>query len=596
MANQFPDPDPIINEWDFFAHLKEAGVVKVYKVEELVDLDCIGDGAFGSLLTADAKTDSCKVILHNLMEFENLGEKKFDFLDEELRIKAELSHPNVLKFLGIFLGPENTGFSSLVTEYCDGELLSKWFENDLKQLENSQKLQIAKDIVAGTIYLKEKRVSLIEAMNPMNIWIHNGRAKIAYLKFIQRSLDHYIHTVNTYYLLKYTDPQYVKNPKASRDENSVIFALGVIFAELAGASLYDFTNKEKFILDIYEGRRDWSNARAPADFIQLAKSCCAQDPKKRPNLKEVEKSLEQISWTSDSYSTYPCEEQSENVKKIDTAELTDQQSDNTTIPDTPLASTLFALKRRLYSLEISPEEISLLENTLTLLDKYTRLDGDDQLVFSHLKKYWDIEKQSEDVLINILLKFRFLPECACLLGFCYSDKIGLNIEKAIPWYRVAGDGDDPFALNQLGYCYSLGAEFGFNRHVGNSYYQKSADMGHPQGKSNLAHTLRIGEQDSERAFQLYQEIADTGYLNGQFWVGYCFMLGIGTERNPRKAYLWFERCDKESFKHAKIYLTDCHDIGIGTLKDKHKALLTCLKAKGNENVDMIQKFNEMMIS
>ncbi len=47
------------------------------------------------------------------------------------------------------------------------------------------------------------------------------------------------------------------------------------------------------------------------------------------------------------------------------------------------------------------------------------------------------------------------------------------------------------------------------------------------------------KQDLERAFQLYCQVAEGNNAKGMNNLGACFLKGIGTPQNEKKAFEWF---------------------------------------------------------
>ncbi|KAG9307461.1 hypothetical protein G9A89_017291 [Geosiphon pyriformis] len=146
-------------------------------------------------------------------------------------------------------------------------------------------------------------------------------------------------------------------------------------------------------------------------------------------------------------------------------------------------------------------------------------------------------------------------EEACILGFFYQFGLGTtrSYEASFNWYQVAVEKGEPFALIQLGECYerSRGCQEDKSKTV--KYYQKSAELGHPQAFYKLV------EYQKKRQHQL----------------------------------IWLQKSTVNGFKPAIATMAALLLCGNGVLKDKHEAIKIVFKyAPGEDKVDFRRKVLE----
>lgn len=92
-----------------------------------------------------------------------------------------------------------------------------------------------------------------------------------------------------------------------------------------------------------------------------------------------------------------------------------------------------------------------------------------------------------------------------------------NMKRALAWYRVAADKDNPIAQNNLGVFYEQGIE------VGKSY---------------------------RRAAQWYKKSAEVGYPFAQYNLGVLYLNGKGVKKNQDEAIYWLQIASLQGVKQA----------------------------------------------
>ena len=56
----------------------------------------------------------------------------------------------------------------------------------------------------------------------------------------------------------------------------------------------------------------------------------------------------------------------------------------------------------------------------------------------------------------------------------------------------------------------------------------------------------------KKAFEIYKNSADKGYVNAQFELGYCYSNGIGTDINKVKAFELYKEAADKGYSKAQV--------------------------------------------
>ncbi len=131
------------------------------------------------------------------------------------------------------------------------------------------------------------------------------------------------------------------------------------------------------------------------------------------------------------------------------------------------------------------------------------------------------------------------------LGTLYQRGAGVapSDEMALTWYRKAAAQGDTGALYNLGVMYDSGYGVEQDPAAAARWYRKAADKGDAKAMYNLGLLYEYGltgAQDYEEAMRLYQQAAELGEPWAQFALALLYDKGEGVERDPVRAYMWFD--------------------------------------------------------
>lgn len=102
-----------------------------------------------------------------------------------------------------------------------------------------------------------------------------------------------------------------------------------------------------------------------------------------------------------------------------------------------------------------------------------------------------------------------------------------------------------------------------------AYALEPVNAAHSLGTMCLLPDNGSGRQDLERAYSLLLEGGEGGNLFARANLGYCFLKGIGTRKDPERAVELFRQT--EVIGNSKFYLAYCALYGIGMKQDRKAA-------------------------
>ena len=76
----------------------------------------------------------------------------------------------------------------------------------------------------------------------------------------------------------------------------------------------------------------------------------------------------------------------------------------------------------------------------------------------------------------------------------------------------------------------------------------------------------------DKCFAGHMELAEGGYPLAECQVGYFYLKGLGTEKNPEKAFYWTERAAEHGDWDGQYNLGTLYEEGIGCAPDMEKAM------------------------
>ena len=124
--------------------------------------------------------------------------------------------------------------------------------------------------------------------------VHNGQIKIADLG-LSKIRDEIAFKVFGH--MAYIDPQSFKDKFFLRNEQSDIYALGIVLWELSsGKTPFEHLPSYLIAFEINNGQREKVIDGTPSEYVELYTNCWGEDPEKRPTIEFVLEALNKITW------------------------------------------------------------------------------------------------------------------------------------------------------------------------------------------------------------------------------------------------------------------------------------------------------------
>ncbi|CAG8638247.1 5965_t:CDS:2, partial [Diversispora eburnea] len=245
----------------------------------------IARGGFGTVYCANSITLEKPVALKSLHKNDELFYEKF--VKELANIMAVNNHDNIINYYGVSIDPLTETYY-LVLQYAKDGNLRTYLQNNFESLDWEIKINMAKDITSGLRCIHEENI------HSKNILVHERRLLITDLGLSQ-PLDTNSNSMPGG-VIAYTDPQYLRDQmKYKRNKPSDIYSLAVIFWELS-SGIPPFNNIPYFEIyrKVTSGEREKPINETPKDYIDTYTSAWENDPNKRPTIKNILDSLENI--------------------------------------------------------------------------------------------------------------------------------------------------------------------------------------------------------------------------------------------------------------------------------------------------------------
>ncbi|PKC62845.1 kinase-like protein [Rhizophagus irregularis] len=204
-----------------------------------------------------------------------------------MNLKDVDQNKNVMRFYGVTKEPSKKYYSMVFQQQCYGENLKDYLENknNIEKMDWTLKIKIAADISNGLVEYIHKANIVHRVLCPKYILDHDGTFVI--IGFNQSvSLDHLFELDDLKEISDPGDNIYVdpmcSNADYKYDKSSDIYSLGLILWQISSGKIPHEKNKEIPVNS------------TPIDYIELYESAWSNDPKKRPSIEEISRSLGDI--------------------------------------------------------------------------------------------------------------------------------------------------------------------------------------------------------------------------------------------------------------------------------------------------------------
>ncbi|KAF2077730.1 hypothetical protein CYY_000977 [Polysphondylium violaceum] len=267
----------------------------------VMDSQEIGRGSFGQVQKASYfGTD---VAVKSLSSLVNIDPDYFKFMLREIKILKGMRHPNIVQYIGACL---NEGRYMIVTEYIKGGDLHQLLkERGVNAIPWNVKMKLAFDVASAFSYLHSKKV-IFRDLKAKNILIDEQgttlRAKVCdfgFARILDISKDM---NANKEGYLTICGSETTMAPEvivgSNYNDSCDVYSYGVLLLELILGSRVVKTQLKRSPMSAFDMNLEKAEYLAPEscpkDFFDLAKWCCAYQPKNRPSFMTIVKGLKEL--------------------------------------------------------------------------------------------------------------------------------------------------------------------------------------------------------------------------------------------------------------------------------------------------------------
>ncbi|CDS01578.1 related to serine/threonine protein kinase [Sporisorium scitamineum] len=252
----------------------------------------IGGGSFGVVFKGEylgTEVAIKEVLPNNTYDVEK-------YFERECVLMKEARHPNIVQYIGLTKSPGPDGRIYIISEFV-GSNVRSYIADHNKPFPWRLRISFAMDIARALAYLHARNCMHRDLKGENLLITANERIKVCDFGFarIAARNEEEMRRISYCGTDGYMSPEILLGVDFSLPSD--VFSLGVIFAEIASRHLVDsYTFKRvvpTFGLDADEVRQMASEG-CPDAFIQLALDCVEEDPRDRPEMRQVVARLRDI--------------------------------------------------------------------------------------------------------------------------------------------------------------------------------------------------------------------------------------------------------------------------------------------------------------
>ncbi|CAG8446098.1 18762_t:CDS:2 [Dentiscutata erythropus] len=225
------------------------------------------------------------VMKHIPPEFINNDNAKLENIIHKMN---NISHPNILQFLGATYDPE-TKRHMIVLEYAENGTLQDYISKNFNNLKPATKLKIANDIARGLKHMHDQGI-IHRNLNTKTIFMGNEKAQISNPIFLELNIDASSAIPLQGGMIAFFDPEILKNHNLPFTSASDVYSLGVIMWSICSGKLpfECFTSQKDLIEQIVSKNiREEPVENIQPAYLDLYQRCWDLDSEKRPAMQDV---------------------------------------------------------------------------------------------------------------------------------------------------------------------------------------------------------------------------------------------------------------------------------------------------------------------
>lgn len=182
----------------------------------------------------------------------------------------------------------------------------------------------------------------------------------------------------------------------------------------------------------------------------------------------------------------------------------------------------------------------------------------------------DILRQNEGYELKRKLAEENYPKAQYSVGLQYfvGDRVIMNEEEAIKWFKLSSDGGYWKASQMLSRFYYYGRLLNQDKNEALRLLDQHYNEGSP-GLKYLFGLSCIQDKDQpsnqKRGYESFVHLNskhDVAYYDVKYMLGLCYEYGIGVERNESKAFSFYSQSNHHNYPPAQYSLARCYEEGL----------------------------------
>ncbi|XP_061722968.1 uncharacterized protein LOC133529288, partial [Cydia pomonella] len=210
---------------------------RVFRACDLLQGELLGSGFFGEVYKVTHRDTGEVMVLKQLYRLDEGAQRNFL---KEVAVLRSLSHPNVLRFIGVLYRDKRL---HLVTEYVAGGTLYNLIQDTSTELSWTERVRLARDVAGGVGYLHRMNV-IHRDLNSHNCLVREDKtvivADFGLARIVQRTASSSLERHSTLRRKRYTvvgNPYWMAPEMMNGnvyDEKVDVFSFGIILCEIIG--------------------------------------------------------------------------------------------------------------------------------------------------------------------------------------------------------------------------------------------------------------------------------------------------------------------------------------------------------------------------